>query len=519
MSIPTSDSVQESEDVVDLGQSAENKQMKHSKPFEFRSRVLKGGAQLIVAKGITQVCSFFRNIIVARIIGVDNFGIAATFSVTVSVLDMLGNLSVDKLLVQAHDGDDDKLQSAGHALQALRGAVSAVLMFVIARPMANLFGIPQAAWAFRFIALIPVLRGLMHLDQQRVQRDMNYRGLVGLEIAQQIITTLLAWPLSVWLRDYSVMLWLLLLQYAVPTVGSFIIARRPYRWHWDAALIARFYRFGWPLILNGLLVFGVFQGDRFLIGSANKLFGTTAYSIKDLGIYSLGMSLTLIPALALSNISGSLMFPVFSRLQSSRAQLSHKYAVCSQGIFLLGGLMSLPFVIMGGKLVTVIYGAQYSYAGTFVGWLAAMQMVRMGRLAPTTAAMAFGDNRNALFANVARSVALVVTCVVVAKGAPLKWVALSALLGETAGLIVCIRKLEHDHHIPADLEFKPALITTGYVALMGFLAAVFLTHSSMISCLATWLFSSILFVVTMLLAFPTLKAIANRKAPAKMRAI
>jgi O-antigen/teichoic acid export membrane protein len=473
-----------------------------------RARVMRGGLMLLAAKGVTQVCSFLRNVIVARIIGVENFGVAATFSVTIAILDIVGNLSVDKLLVQAQDGDDERLQSAAHAVQALRGAASAFLIVLFAWPMAKLFGIPQAAWAFRFIALIPLLRGLVHLDQQRVQRNLDYRAAVGLEVAQQVITTLLAWPLSIWLRDYSAMLWLLVLQYAVPTVGSFLIADRPYRWHWDSAFIRRFFSFGWPLVINSVLLFGVFQGDRFLIGSAKEIFGSTDYSLRDLGIYSVAMSLTITPTLALSNICLSLILPIFSPLQKDLTELTRKYSVISQLFGLFSGLFALPFIVAGEWLVIVIYSRDYAEAGTFIGWLAATQAVRMVRLIPTTAAMAYADTRNAMVANIARTLALVTTVGVILYGGALKWVAFSGFCGEILGLVVCLWKLRKDHHIPISHGAKPAMLVVGYLGLCGSLMSLF-ENQTLFFAVGLAVGLTVLFAVLCLVLSPALRSLAR----------
>src|SRR5579863_4388102 len=96
--------------------------------MRLRHKVFRGGLLLMVARGINQACSLVRNVIVARIIGVDNYGIAVTFSITVSIFDMLGSLSVDRLLIQAKDGNDAEFQATGHTVQVLRGVSSGLLI-------------------------------------------------------------------------------------------------------------------------------------------------------------------------------------------------------------------------------------------------------------------------------------------------------------------------------------------------------------------------------------------------------
>src|SRR5438445_272180 len=97
-----------------------------------------------------------------------------------------------------------------------------------------------------------------------VLRNVIIARLISLEdFGTNLFITLLALPLAFSLRNYSVMLWLLLLQGVSSMVGSHLLAERPYRWAWDRNYLKRVFAFGWPLLVNGLLMFLIFQGDRF----------------------------------------------------------------------------------------------------------------------------------------------------------------------------------------------------------------------------------------------------------------
>ena len=68
-----------------------------------------------------QGLSFVRNIIVARLISPQDFGIAATFAITMSLLEMISDLAADRLIIQAKDGEDPQLQATAQLWQFTRG--------------------------------------------------------------------------------------------------------------------------------------------------------------------------------------------------------------------------------------------------------------------------------------------------------------------------------------------------------------------------------------------------------------
>ena len=105
----------------------------------------------------------------------------------------------------------------------------------------------------------------MHLDAACQQRDMRFGASVWLDTVPQVVTTLAA-PLAKWLGDYQVMLYVVIGQVVMMTLVSHLVAERPYRWAWDRVIIGRMLRFGWPLLINGLLMFAIFQGDKAIVG-------------------------------------------------------------------------------------------------------------------------------------------------------------------------------------------------------------------------------------------------------------
>jgi O-antigen/teichoic acid export membrane protein len=477
--------------------------------FGVDSRLFRGGAMLLLGKAVTQGCSFLRNVIVARIIGVENFGIASTFAITVSIFEMLGSLSVDRLLVQAEDGNDENFQATAHAIQVLRGFSSGLLIAICAGPMAGLFGVPQTAWAFRYLGLLPVLRGFAHLDNQRVQRNLTYGPSVLLDVAQQLIPTLLAWPISLWTKDYSAMLWLVLLQGLIAALGSFAVADRPYRWHWDKRYVKRFLDFGWPLVANAILLFGIYQGDRFLIGTATKTLGSTAYSMKDLGIYAAATSLTLTPMIAFSTICSSLMLPLFSGLPPDLHEFTKRYRTGIQLVGLASGCFAVPLILAGGWIVTAIYGQAYNAAGAFIGWMAAAQAVRMARFTPAMGAMALGDTSNAMYSNLIRFSALIGTAMVILLDGSLTWIAIAGFIGEVLSLIVCVFKLQKDHDLSALHGAKSIVVLLANMAVAA-LAGLFFDGSNHLVKLALIPMFIAVFVVSLIAVSPSLQSVIHR---------
>lgn len=466
----------------------------------------RSGLKLGFNQGVVQLCAFVRNVILARLISPANFGIASIFAMTFYLIEMVSSLSIETLLVQAEDGDEPDLEATAHLLLAVRGLINGLIILALSRIIAHLFGAPQAAWAFALLAFVPLLKGITNLDPSRMQRHMRFDPLILTSIIPTVLVTLLAYPLGKWLRDYSAMLWLLIIQTVGTALVSHLVSERRYSWTWNPTFARRFFKFGWPLLVNGLLLFLIFQGDRFVIGTAKQLFPRGDYSLADLGVYSVAFALTLAPSMVVASVATQLFLPLLSRAQSDRPQFERRYAICSQIVALASGLVSIPFVVAGGTMVTLIYGAKYAAAAKFVGWLGAMQFLRTLRVAPTLAAMALGDTENAMYANIARTNAFAGILIVAATGQDLRWIAACGFFGEILAFTTCVLRLRKRQNLSAAIPARPGAVvalgvTVGTIlALLG-VQSLYWPYAIVIAVLVT-----LISIASMLMFFPALRA-------------
>lgn len=402
-----------------------------------RRKLLQGSGLLLGGQVIAQALAFGRNIIVARILSPEDFGIASMLVLLVTVLDMLSNLSVDRLLVQAPDGDEPAFLASAHGLQLFRGILIAIAIFVIADPVARLFKVPEARWAFQCLALVPAIRALAHLDRKRLHREMCFKGDVISETVPQAVALVLAWPLTYYLRSYSAILWILVAQAIALTVASLAVAKRPYQLSWHKEYVSRLMAFGWPLAVNGLLMSAIFQGDKFVIGST--------YGPRDLGIYTVAFGLAMLPVLSAARVNGSLLLPLLSSRQSDALSFRKVLRNSSGLTSLCACLLAAGFVTCGPILLVLIYGEAYSAAGSVIGWLGIMQSIRLMRDVHSQAAMALGESKNPMYANLLRNVALLGMLVVAVYRLPLVWLAVVGTAGELAAMLLASQLLHRQH--------------------------------------------------------------------------
>lgn len=424
-------------------------------------KLLRGTMVLTLGRSASYGLSFIRNIILARMLAKADYGLAAVFGLAISIVEVRGRMGFGTLIVQAKQGDDPDFQGTVHAIQFIGGLCSALLLASTSVPMARLFKMPQTWWAFALLAVVPLCYSVAHLDVWRRQRDLNYLPLMLAEIVPQALNTAAVWPLVRWFGDYRAIVWLMIGKAVFDTTMTFTLARRPYHWTWDPRCVRGILLFSWPLLLTGFVMFGCQQLDQMIVGAK--------FSLSVLANYALAYSLVNVPWYISSQVAGSLMLPLLARVQDNPDQFRRQYRVCTQASAIAGVIITLPLMVAGEQVITLLYGAKYHGTGPFVALLDAAIAIRFLRLVSSIAAAAKADTINEFHSYIGRSVSLpLALTIVVAGGTPLQ-IAGCALIGEIVAACVSIARLRRRQSVPLRESFDSSVYLLTLVAVgLGF---------------------------------------------------
>ena len=424
-----------------------------------KTKILKGSFLVTLTGVVTYACGLARNMIFARILTKADFGVVATIAIMMSMFEWVSKMGIGQLVMQAKEGDTPRFLAVAHWMQFVTGVLSGVVIFLAATPVAIFFNISEQTWTLRMLALLPLLRGLEHLHILRLVRDMKYVPAMLAEIIPQIAITLAAWPVTEWLNDARAVLLLLLFKTALTDVMAHWYGAWNYRWAFERRHIQAILKFGWPLVLNGLLWFPIFQGDRVLVGHF--------YSMSDLGIYAAAATLALAPVEILGLVMNSVMLPVLSKRQDDRAGFRSQYRLAVELTGVVSAIYGIFFILGSEVLMVLVFGKKYVGGAVVLAWFAASGAFRMLRAAPTGAALALGDSKNPMISNVFRTLGFFPALLAVLYGQPLWAIAAAAVVGEVCACVASFWQLSHRHKVPGSASMKAVILTSAIVTLSG----------------------------------------------------
>lgn len=462
-----------------------------------RKKIFQGTGVLMAGEAVAYGLSFVRNLFLARLLTKADFGIAATFGIILSIVEFVGKMGVSRFLIQDKEGDAPQFMATAHTIQFAVSLLSALLILLCAGPLALLFDIHGDLWSLRSLALLPLLRGFEHLDVYRMERSFRFFPSTIVSVVPQLLMTIALWPVARLLPDYRSVLVLLVIKSLCSTVTTFWLAKRDYRWGFNRDYATRIFYFGWPSIMNGFIMFGIFQGDQFLVASL--------YSMSDLGTFAAATALASAPTFVFAKILSSIMLPLMAQVQGNVPDFARRYRCVIECVCALSIGYAVVTIIASTAIMRITYGEKYADAGILFAWLAAANTLRIVRVAPAIAALAKADSKNQMFSNLWRLSTLPVVFVAAYNSMPLWVIGAISVGGELLATMISFMRLSRRDGVSPSWSLVPTAVTIASI-LTSALICKLIDHQHPLFTLILAVLTAAIFVCLFSMSFPTIRA-------------
>jgi O-antigen/teichoic acid export membrane protein len=363
--------------------------------------LLRGGAVVAAGLAIELGSQFARTIILARLLGATGFGIVVSINTLIALVEMMCFIGIDRYIIYAPEGSERIALDVGHALSVLRGIFSAAVVLALAAPTAALIGEQSHTASFAVVAVVPLLRGPMHLGVVQMQRHGRFWPAAAADAGGAILGLLTATVAALIVRDHRAILWALGAQTGGALLLTHVFARAcPYRVSFDWPRIRTTLMFGLPLLANGVALAASFQLDRMVVGA---WLGVVA-----LGIYGLSTTLLLQPIALVVRLATTTLQPRLSAFW--HADPEGGFTRLARHLSYYGAVLSAAAAAttacLGAPVVKLLFGHSYAAADGFFVLMAGVVLIRLGRGALNLLGLAIGRTSDLMISNIVGVAAL-----------------------------------------------------------------------------------------------------------------
>jgi len=392
-----------------------------------RGRVLRGAALGLAGHAGSQLLRLASNLILARLLFPEAFGVMALAWLVVNALTMLSDVGVRSSVIRDDRGDDRRFLHTAWTLQVVRGVLLWLAASVLAIPLAEFYGEPLLAQIVPVAALVAPIAGFESIRLLTATRRIQLERVVIVELAGQaiglVVMVAFAWvERSVWALVVGG-----LARTLARVVLSHVLLPGPAdRFGWDRDAVRRIVAFGKWIFVSTAITFLATRLDIVLLGRLVPM--------ASLGVYSIGVMIAQMPQTPASRLGRAVLLPALS--ESHRAggtSLAHAFSR-ARGLVLPAMLLAvLAALACAPAFVRVFYDERYRDAG----WIAQLSLIPLWfaflQFTARSALEAVGNSRALARGNAVKLVVTGVACVAGYRLAGLPGLILGLAVGAVAG--------------------------------------------------------------------------------------
>jgi O-antigen/teichoic acid export membrane protein len=327
--------------------------------------LLKGSIWTIAAHGVGQALRLLTNVILARLLAPELFGIMLIVNSLRTGMTLMSDFGIGQNIIYNRHANQPEFYSTAWTLEIVRNTVL-WLVAVAATPfVANLYQSSVLLWALPLSAFALVLTGFSSPSLYLLQKRMQ---LARYNLFDMIMTFLSS-AAHIVLAYFSPTIWALVLgglfSSAASTVGSYFLLPevRP-RFHISREFIREILSFGKWIFISSAVYFFSMNYDRLYLP---KLFPLAL-----LGVYGVARSLSELLTTLTMRLGNVVLFPfIASHSQMSRESLQASLAGMRARFLLLAAIGISILVATADLAIRVLYDERYQAAG----WMLPLMML------------------------------------------------------------------------------------------------------------------------------------------------
>ena len=302
------------------------------------------------------------NMILARLLTPEAFGVVATVNMIVSFADVFRDAGFQKYLIQ-HDFDSietlDKYTNVAFWTNLLISIILWAIICIFSNPISIAVGNPGLEMVIIVASASLPLTSFSSIQMARFKREFDFKTLLPIRIISVLIPFVVTVPLAFVFHNY----WALIIGTVAGNLANAVLLTLKSQWkpglYYNFNILKDMFWYSWWILLESISVWATTYIDTFIVG----LFLSTYY----IGLYKTAMStVNQIMGLIIAATAAPL-FSALSRLKNDKNALEETYLRYIRAISLVVFPLGIGIWLYKDVVVQILLGGQWTEATDFVG--------------------------------------------------------------------------------------------------------------------------------------------------------
>jgi len=312
----------------------------------------------IIAKLISPVT----NMILARLLVPEAFGIVATITMVISFAEIFTDAGFQKYIIQHEFSNDEALDNSTNVAFWTNLVISGlicIIIFLFRNSIAALVGNPELGNSISIASVLIVIAAFSSIQTARYRRALDFKTLFCVRIVTSLIPLVVTVPLAVIFRNY----WALLIGTFASHFCNAVILTMRSKWkpklYYNIALFKEMFSFTAWTLLESISIWLTSYIGVFIVGNyLNDYY---------LGIYKTSMSTVDAYMAIITSALTPVLFSALSRYQNDEENYRKTYYHFQRltAIFVIP--MGIGVFVYHDLVTRILLGSQWGEASEFIG--------------------------------------------------------------------------------------------------------------------------------------------------------
>lgn len=344
-------------------------------PLSLRRRAIFAGAWNLGALVTSQFIRLGGNLIMARLLMPEMFGIMVIATTVSVVLHLLSDVGLRQNIIQSPRGDEPAFLNTLWTVQIIRGFILFASTLMIAGfawfaqvielwPANSTYAAPELPLVLALTGFSAIIYGFQSTKVDVAVRDFQQKKVVLAEFASQIAGLLMMLAIGYFTRSIWALVGAGLISTLVMTVlGHLWFSGPRNRLHWDRAALQELVVFGRWMLLSSAVGVLAMNGDRIWFGGS--------MSASELGVYSIAVLIVGALQQGMQRLVGAVALPAFGEAARTHdtARLHRLYNRFKLMFDLASLFLCGLFWTVSPLLINLLYDQRYADAGNMLSIL------------------------------------------------------------------------------------------------------------------------------------------------------
>jgi O-antigen/teichoic acid export membrane protein len=322
-------------------------------------KLVNGAIWTAGAFGIGQALRFATNIVLARVLAPELFGLMVIVNTVRLGTELISDIGINQNIVYSKNSDDPQFYNTAWSLQVIRSVILWIFIAIAAIPIAKLYNITQLSSILAISGLTTVFAGLTSVSVPILEKKMKFSKLNVFTV----VTSAFSSAALIVFAYLNPTIWALVFGSLVGSAfnmfrSHYLIPELKQRFYIKKEYVVEIMGFGKWIFLSSIVFFFAGNFDRLYFGKVVPL-GL-------LGIYGIARNISDLFGAVATRIGGVVVFPfIASHFSTPRETLRYELGSIRLKFLLLMAVGCSLLIATADLAIKLLYDSRY-HAATWI---------------------------------------------------------------------------------------------------------------------------------------------------------